>query len=457
MKLLHRFTIAFGLLLLIVTGATAYFIHDMLLDQLVEQQRRELIQKGTFWIQELKADGEFQPKDVEELRRLLVSNKKVEALLLARKNRVAYTTLPANTLGDWLAELQRKVKTRSTRSIWNVGNTQYIVVTLPIQGDEARRLVLATPVQGLKEIRVELTRQILVILIIGAVAAVILSFFITRSLVRPLGELGKELQKVQMRRFSDVQLIPAKGEIGEVARNVYYMAQELNHFHDVQKQFFQNASHELKTPLMSIQGYAEGIRDGVFTGEAAEQGLDVIVSETARLKEIVSEMILLAKLESEEDIFHPSDVSVTALAERAIERLNPLAVKQNVAITLVDEAGNAIVWADGDKLLQALLNVLSNALRYANRHIRLRVTSDARQVAIEVADDGPGIPETLLPNLFHRFVKGKDGETGLGLAISRAIVERSGGTIQAFNAASGGAVFRIELPQAKEPPKRAAR
>ncbi|HBS43246.1 MAG TPA: sensor histidine kinase, partial [Paenibacillus sp.] len=128
----------------------------------------------------------------------------------------------------------------------------------------------------------------------GGAFMLLFGLFITKKLIQPLMKLQQELKKVKERHFSDVKLIKAGGEIGAVAKSVYDMAGELNRFNHVQKQFFQNASHELKTPLMSISGYAEGIKDGIFEGEGIDKGLDIIMSESSRLKNLVTEMTLLA-------------------------------------------------------------------------------------------------------------------------------------------------------------------
>jgi signal transduction histidine kinase len=447
MKLLYRITIAFGLLLMIVTGASAYMIHSFLLDNLIEQQRKEIRNKGEFWIERVKASGgTIQPESIEELKRLFIPHKKVEILLLGEKKQVLYTSLPSASLNEWINDLERKAKKRNDKKTWMVGNDDYMVVTLPLQQEEKQKLLLAMPIRGLKDVRIELTRNMMTILLVGLVCAILLSFFITRSLVNPLSRLIKEIKKVQQRRFSEVTLVPASGEIAEVSQSVFFMAQELDRFHEIQKQFFQNASHELKTPLMSIQGYAEGIRDGVFTGDAARHGLDVMVQETERLKNIVTEMILLAKLESQDDLFHPAEVSAVELVNQAIERLDPIRIQRNVNISVRHDGNEPLIMVDREKFLQALLNILGNALRYAKEQIEIKIEESKKQVIIAVVDDGDGIPDELLPNLFHRFVKGKNGETGLGLAISRAIIERSGGSIEASNGIFGGATFRIKIP-----------
>ncbi|WP_245850899.1 sensor histidine kinase [Paenibacillus herberti] len=202
---------------------------------------------------------------------------------------------------------------------------------------------------------------------------------------------------------------------------------------------------------MSIAGYAEGIRDGVFQGESSQKGLKIILSEAGRLTRIVTEMTLLAKLESEEDIFQVSNVDVRELVDDTAERVNPLLAKRNLRMELKwpeAEPKRHLVAADRDKLLQAFLNLMSNASRHANSVITVEAAFSKETLTVRVQDDGAGFPEGMLPNLFQRFVKGKGGDTGLGLAISRAIVERSGGTVAASNGSESGAVVTVTLPLA---------
>src|SRR5690625_2643793 len=108
------------------------------------------------------------------------------------------------------------------------------------------------------------------------------------------------------------------------------MASELQRYMKSQQAFFQNASHELKTPLMTIQGYAEGIRDQVFDEKDSDKGLEIMVTEVKRLKKIINEMILLAKLDSEQEAYHPKKVSVSKLIEQVIDRTLPFVNEKNI-------------------------------------------------------------------------------------------------------------------------------
>lgn len=330
--------------------------------------------------------------------------------------------------------------------IWNGTDTAFISQVEPLPSGT---LTLLTPVSRIQAIEQALLRRLLIVFAAGGVMMAGLSLLFTRKLIRPLMLLKEELLKVKERRFAQVRLIRAGGEIGAVAKAVHEMAGELNRFIRVQKEFFQNASHELKTPLMSISGYAEGIRDGLFEGEQVERGLDIIVSECARVKKLVMEMTLLAKLDSAEDIFRLAPVPLAELVREAVERINPMLAAKGLSVRIIlPEEDIPVIRADRDKLLQALLNVAANAVRYARTGILIRVSEEKGEVRLSVSDDGCGFPEELLPYLFHRFVKGKDGESGLGLAISRAIVEGCGGAITAGNRPEGGAVISMALPAA---------
>lgn len=349
----------------------------------------------------------------------------------------------ATTLTPVAAELTSSAQ---LQQLWTGDNSNYLV---EVNALPEGTLTLLTPMSKIKEIELALLKRVLIIFVICGLFILLLSHLITRKLITPLMRLKDELSKIKARQFSSVSLVQTGGEIGAVAQTVYEMAGELDRSSRVQKQFFQNASHELKSPLMSIVGYSEGIRDGVFEGEAMRRGLEIIIGESGRLKKIVTEMTLLAKLDGEEDIYHQEPVELMELMTETVERVNPTAVKLGITVRVADNGQDGlVVQADRDKLLQALLNVATNAVRHADKEVRIQAITRDGRIKVEVMDDGQGIEEGLLPYLFHRFVKGKDGETGLGLAIARAIVERCGGFITAGNRSEGGAVVAIGLPKA---------
>ncbi|MDY0395341.1 HAMP domain-containing sensor histidine kinase [Virgibacillus halophilus] len=153
-------------------------------------------------------------------------------------------------------------------------------------------------------------------------------------------------------------------------------------------------------------------------------------------------MILLAKLDSEQAAYDPEQIDASELVQQVADRMLPFASENNVKLK-VDIAEGMTIYADGEKMLRALLNLVVNGIRHAASVVEISFVTRGRQKLLIVEDDGDGIPPDLMDNIFHRFVKGKQGDTGLGLAIVRAIVEQSGGKITVENAETGGARFII--------------
>jgi signal transduction histidine kinase len=450
MKLVHQINLAFGIALLLVLSVTAVVIHFVLLDHLIGSQKEDLKAMGAVISAKLRVDtiqtvaAELSTEPALPVK--MADTNGVTAIFTDIQGKSVPVTAPNPAMK--IAEAVKGVSGEQAFKDIVEGTDKRFITSVSIMPQGT--LTLLTPVSRVKTIEQALLKRLLIIFGVGGAFMVAFSLFITKKLIRPLMSLQEELIKVKERRFSEVRFIRAGGEIGSVAESVYDMAGELDRFNHVQKQFFQNASHELKTPLMSIAGYAEGIRDGVFEGERVHKGLEIIISESGRLKKLVTEMTLLAKLDSEEDVFRKNTVCLKELITEASERLNPLLVKKGIRLRIDYEplSGRFGVIADRDKLLQALLNVMSNAARYAVEQMDVHARFVEDRIEVTVSDDGPGIPGELLPFLFHRFVKGKDGESGLGLAISRAIVERCGGSIAAGNRTGGGAVISLSFPAA---------
>lgn len=455
MKLIYRLNLSFGLLLLCILIVTAAVIYPLLFNTLIESQRKEMREQASLLMKLAEPSIPVMAAATVEATKLqpaIPAGHQMDAVLLTPTKKVLFSTIPPEQATEWV-DLTKQSGNQANNHVWQGENDRYIVESLTASSEnepakQSMTAIMATPISKIKSMQLELFWRMMIILTIGGAMTFLVCLLITRRLVTPLIKLKEELKKVETRRFSEVQLVESGGEIGEVARSVHQLAGELENYQVIQKQFFQNASHELKTPLMSIQGYAEGIKDGVFTGERADIGLDVIVNECERLKRIVTEMILLAKLESEDGIFQMRHVSVRDLITETIERIKPLLVKNGLQIETCsrNEDEELAVCADREKLMQALINIVGNAARYAKHTIRIHTSSDGKNFHIEVADDGEGIPEKLLPFLFQRFSKGKDGETGLGLAITRAIVDRCRGSITARNQPDSGASFLLRFP-----------
>lgn len=208
-----------------------------------------------------------------------------------------------------------------------------------------------------------------------------------------------------------------------------------------QQTFFQNASHELKTPLMAIQGYAEGIQAGVMdTGGAA----DVILEESDRMTELVEELLDISKIDMGRQRLTLSETDIRELLYDGIRAVEPIAAG---GITIVPDFPEepVMVSCDDTQLRRAVTNILSNGVRYARSELRLTCRADKRHVTIRIQDDGDGIAEEDIPHIFDRFYMGRSGKSGIGLALTKEIIHLHRGTIRAYNGETG-AVFEISIP-----------
>lgn len=221
------------------------------------------------------------------------------------------------------------------------------------------------------------------------------------------------------------------------------------------RQFVADASHELRTPLASIRGYAELTRrSGEETGPATRHALGRIESEAHRMTGLVEDLLLLARLDAGRPLAS-EDADLSLLVVDAVSDARVAGPDHKWRLEVPEEP--AVVRGDAARLQQVLVNLLANARTHtpAGTTVTARVRAEAHApVALEVEDDGPGIPEVVLPHVFERFARGDAGRSrasgggsGLGLAIVRAVVEAHKGRVTVASA-PGRTVFRVELPVA---------
>jgi two-component system sensor histidine kinase BaeS len=227
------------------------------------------------------------------------------------------------------------------------------------------------------------------------------------------------------------------------------MAEALGRVQEQERNLLLSVSHDLRTPLTSIRGWAEAITDGAAEDVPAAAG--VIVEETRRLGRLVDDLLELAKLDARQLSLRPVPVDVGDEVGRAAARLAPGLTESGVALT-VDAPTGVAVEADPDRLAQVVGNLVDNAGKYARSAVSVCVTSSSRQAVIEVADDGPGIAAVDLPHVFDRLYAGRRADrgpasSGLGLAIVAELVAAMGGDVTAESPPGRGAVLTVRLPR----------
>ena len=231
---------------------------------------------------------------------------------------------------------------------------------------------------------------------------------------------------------------------------------ELTRVADMRRDFVANVSHELKTPLAAIRGYAETLRDGALDEPpTARRFTERILSQCRRLQELLDDLLTLSRLEGMDGALDREPVALDAIARHAAELLAPAAREKGVEIEVTEEPVPPVA-GDSGNLERLLLNLLDNAIKYTrpDGRITVRVARCGGEAVLEVSDTGIGIPAESIPRIFERFYrvdKGRareEGGTGLGLAIVKHIVQAHGGQVDVESRIGRGSTFRVRLPLA---------
>jgi signal transduction histidine kinase len=287
----------------------------------------------------------------------------------------------------------------------------------------------------------------------ATLVAVAVSLLVSARIVTPVRQMLAASRRIAQGHYTE--RVPASGqnELAALAAQFNTMAGELEAAERRRVALIGDVAHELRTPLATIEGYTEGVLDGVV--EPSEETWALIHDEVGRLKRLVNELQELSRAEAKQLALHAQLVAPAELAERAIARLTPQYAEKGVGLGADAPADLPQVEADPDRILQVLVNLLGNALRATppGGQVRVRARADADAVVIEVTDTGVGIAAEHLPHLFERFYRVDKarsralGGHGIGLTISKALVEAHGGRIWAASDGPGkGATFGFTLP-----------
>ncbi len=353
-------------------------------------------------------------------------------------------------------DLDTKQLLAGTRQVGSAGNIVFIALPL------ATNATGATPVVVLsKPVERGLARRagafFLGTALIAAITAAIVSYLLARRFTRPLAVMGATAGRIAAGDLTarvDLGNHPTD-ELSELAVTLNRMAQQLDHARGQERAFLLSVSHDLRTPLTSIRGYAEAMTDGTADDAATRRrAAAVIAAESRRLERLVADLLQLARLDAREFSLHPRSFDSVTTIRDALDAFRPQAEELGIALNL-DAPAKLPAETDPERLGQIVANLVENALKYATGAIDVTVRAHDG-LELEVLDDGPGIAPTELDAVFERLytARGTPGRTvgtGLGLAIVRELAATMGGTVRASSDPSGGATFTVVLPIGERP------
>ena len=344
--------------------------------------------------------------------------------------------------------------------------------------DNQTIVIMSTPVAGLKE-SVNISNKFLIyVAVIGFFITVIITFLITKMITSPILQLAEISNKMGKLDFTARYEGKRSDEIQTLGQNMNYMSdrlkkaisklQEANEvlkedikrkeaIDEMRKDFIANVSHELKTPIALIQGYAEGLNEGLCEDEESRKYYtEVIMDESEKMNKMVKQLLTLSSLESGNSILHKENFNMTSLTEGVLSSISILIGEKNVKVDF-DTSKDVFLYADEFKIEEVVTNYISNAIHHVNDNgtIKIDVSEDESNVYFSVYNTGNQIPEKDLANVWEKFFKVDKahsrsyGGSGIGLSIVKAIVEAHGGAVKVVNK-SDGVEFSFKIPRMKE-------
>lgn len=286
----------------------------------------------------------------------------------------------------------------------------------------------------------------LISIVIGSLLTVVLS----RRILRPIRALSSATALVARGNFK-VRVPESKDrEYNQLIRNFNRMAEELSGIETLRGDFISNVSHEFKTPLASIQGFAKLLEDDSLSEADRREYTQIIISETARLSKLASDILRLSKLENQNTIPDKKRFSIDEQIRRVLLVLEPEWTKKDIELDL--QLDDVYYFGNEELMAQIWQNIIGNAIKFTpvGGNISVRLFANEKNITAKITDDGPNIPPEVAKKIFDKFYQGDNSRktegNGLGLALVKRIVDLCNGNIYVDNQYHSGVCFTVELP-----------
>ena len=305
-----------------------------------------------------------------------------------------------------------------------------------------------------KEILSIIRRSILIILLNSIIISTIIIKISSKKILKPMEKMIDATKKVASGDF-DIRLETKRNdETVEFVNNFNYMVAELGKTELLQKDFIDNVSHEIKTPINSIQGFAKLLKEENITKDEKEEYISIIIEETNRLLKLSNNILKLAKLQHQDTITNKSKINLTEQIRKVLTLLEPKWRKKGLEISISYK--NFFFEGNEELLFQVWTNIIDNAIKFTKEkgRIDIRLEEKDNNVEISIKDNGIGMQEEEIEKVFNKFYQvdvshGGEG-SGLGLSIVKKIVELSNGNIKIDSKLNEGTNVKVELPIAEK-------
>lgn len=430
------------ILLIIVTLALMILITvRSSITQFIDEQVYETLRDVDYYLGNTN-ELENYPQNPIEYDRRQQESRSVNQLIFLPNGRIIYGSAPLELTNRMYQEaLNQSGQVERYQTTIDGEDVYYIIHQNEYDGTIVYQVSYAWDAYR-RELVSTLYWRISILIGIISLLSLIPALLMSRQLTKPIVEMERAVEKISNRQWETALPLDRQDELGQLAHSIDAMRKELKEQDLAQQALLQNISHDLKTPIMVIRGYAQSIADGIYPTGDLKGSAEVIDEEASRLEKKVVDLLYVTKLEyfkGQEMKLEP--INLDKLMELLVARFK---LRGQLDWEINGEGGEML--GDGEQIRVAFENVLDNALRYAESCIRIDLHQDDAGVEITIFNDGPPVDESL--DLFHQFSRGKQGKFGLGLFIVQRIVTLHTGEVSLRNTGDGTAV-RFYFPRLK--------
>ena len=366
----------------------------------------------------------------------------------------------ASLSGDEIsAALTRVLAGEQIRIRSQSGKDPTFTVGVPLKQYETvtGAVLIQTKVQRIQSGMEDLISQVIGMALLAMAVSTVAVWLVVRGMMKPLGSLTEAAKAMGEGDFSQ-RVDETRGDLQlrQLSSTFNSMSGRLQKMESSRREFVANVSHELRSPITSIRGFAEGMAEGVIPAEEHPRYLRLVAEESNRLSHLVEELLALSRLERDDAILEKTDFDMNEMLRRAIIRRISDLDQKNIEVECDFRAEPCYVNADEGRIEQVVINLLDNAIRFTEEGGNIRLTTEEMEngVAVTMWDDGAPIPEEDRERVFERFFTSDRAHTsgkgtGLGLSICEQIMKMHGRSIELVETETGTA-FRFELDRGKK-------
>lgn len=431
-----------------------------------KNQRKEVLEKETYPItveisNYLKAQENSSLNSLQNIIDVVSSSADVNIIVT---DNLGYTyAVSSDEEKDNASKLSGKIITDDERNYLKNGKTiekvekdsskKYVYMKPIFQDDYfGGVLIIKESADTIKDDILNLMIIIWICIFIAAIITVIGIGYLTRKMIiEPINEVNKVAKKIAVGEVDKRVVIANDDEIGDLAKSFNIMAESLNKSDLNRKDFISNVSHELRSPITSIRGFVAGIIDGIIPRDKQNHYLNIVYDEVKRLSRLVDDLLDISTLDNANYTLNKDEIDINGLIKMCLANKETKIEEKDLKAEVILQDDHQFVYADRDRIIQVLTNLIDNAIKYSNKRevIKIETKSKGKKVYVSIQNKGPELSGEELIKIWDRFYKSDSSRTnkestGLGLPIVRTILSRHGEDIW-VKSNDGETVFTFTL------------